>query len=83
MKTKSAGASDSGQKRSGNEDSWFADASRVTITASQGCQAIALDAEAFKRLTQQDPWFGIGVLERLGKRMSQQLDRLEDARLGG
>jgi serine/threonine protein phosphatase PrpC len=45
-----------------------------TVTAHQGCRAIVLNTEAFKLLAQKDPWFGISVLERLGARLSRQLD---------
>lgn len=56
---------------------------RATLEAATQSRLLILKRRAFWDLIRQRPWLGVGLLERLGRQLSQDLDRsieqLEDA----
>ncbi len=55
---------------------------RSTLRALTAGQLLVLPAEALQRLLRQRPWLGMGLLQRLGERISADLERSYHQREG-
>jgi serine/threonine protein phosphatase PrpC len=49
--------------------------SRASLQASRSGRLLILQRDPFWKLIRQRPWLGVGLLERLGRQLSQDLDR--------
>ena len=49
--------------------------SRATVRATSPTRVLALEREDFLALAQERPWLGVALLQRLGRRLSRDLDR--------
>jgi serine/threonine protein phosphatase PrpC len=48
---------------------------RATVTAAERSKLLMLERRPFWKLIRARPWLGVGLLERLGRRLSTDLDR--------
>jgi serine/threonine protein phosphatase PrpC len=48
---------------------------RATLTAAERSKLLVLQRQPFWKLIRARPWLGVGLLERLGRRLSVDLDR--------
>ena len=55
-------------------------AARATLMAVEPTTLLRLDQEAFWALVRERPWLGVGLLERLGRRLSTALDAAMERR---
>jgi hypothetical protein len=56
---------------------------RATLTAREPSRLLLLKRKPFWKLIRQRPWLGVGLLERLGRRLSLDLDRSIERREDG
>jgi CRP-like cAMP-binding protein len=56
---------------------------RATVRASELSRMLVLKREPFWKLVRSRPWLGVGLLERLGRRLSLDLDRTIEQREDG
>jgi CRP-like cAMP-binding protein len=52
------------------------------LRARQPSKVLVLEQEAFRSLVRARPWLGIGLFERLGRKLSQSLDQAIEQRVG-
>ena len=52
--------------------------SRASVRAASPTRVLVLEREAFLALTRERPWLGVALLQRLGRRLSRDLDRALD-----
>lgn len=56
--------------------------SRARLRATEPSRLLRLSGTEFSRLIRRRPWLGIGLLERIGRRLSEDLDRSYEQREG-
>jgi serine/threonine protein phosphatase PrpC len=56
---------------------------RATLTAQQDSRMLILERKPFWKLIKARPWLGVGLLERLGRRLSKDLDKSIEQRDDG
>lgn len=56
--------------------------SKARLRATEPSRLLRLSGTEFSRLIRRRPWLGIGLLERLGRRLSEDLDRSYEQREG-
>jgi serine/threonine protein phosphatase PrpC len=56
---------------------------RATLQAAEPTTLLRLDQDAFWSVVRERPWLGVGLLERLGRRLSTALDAAMERRSGG
>ncbi len=55
---------------------------RATLQAAEPTTLLRLDQDAFWSVVRERPWLGVGLLERLGRRLSTALDAAVERRSG-